>query len=411
MNYDEFKSKVTSFGQEHLINLYERLDEKGKKALLNQVANINFAEVQKLFDLTKEKKSFEEVKIEPIKACDAETLSEEEKAELISIGTDAIKSGKLAVIMMAGGQGTRLGHTGPKGTFEFGLDGHTTIFETYIKQFKEAEEKYGVAVPWYIMTSKENNQDTIEFFYKNDYFGYEEGIKTFFTQNELPMLDEDGKLIISEDGLVKEAANGHGGVFEALVTSGLLNQFKERGIEWLFICGVDNILAHMCDPLLLGYSIKNNYMVTSVSCIKENPDEKVGVLCTKNGKPSVVEYTELTDDLRYARKENGELVLSEAHIIMNLFNVSVISGIAEKALPYHVAHKKSNIVDVDGNVIVPDKPNAYKFESFIFDAFERLPELGVLRYKREDCFAPIKNAEGVDSPETARALYKAYHNL
>ena len=411
MNYDEFKSKVTSFGQEHLIKLYERLDEKTRKRLLTQVADMDFNEVQKLFNLTKETKNFDEVKIDPVEACDAEKLSEEERNEYIKIGEEAIKNGKLAVVMMAGGQGTRLGHTGPKGTFDFGLDSHISIFETFIKQFKDAEEKYGVVVPWYIMTSKENVKETIEFFYNNNYFGYEEGIRTFFSQNELPMLDETGKVIVDENGLVKEAANGHGGVFDALVSNGVLKQLRDLGVEWLFICGVDNILAHMVDPLLIGYSIKNNLTATSVSCIKANPEEKVGVLCLKNGKPSVVEYTELTDDLRYAKKENGELCFSEAHLLMNLFNVSLIEGIAEKQLPYHVAHKKSDIIDEEGNVHKPDAPNAYKFEAFIFDAFERLPKLGVLRYKREECFAPIKNAEGVDSPETARALYKAYHNL
>ena len=411
MNYDEFKSKVTSFGQEHLIKLYERLDEKTRKRLLTQVADMDFNEVQKLFNLTKETKNFDEVKIDPVEVCDAEKLSEEERNEYIKIGEEAIKNGKLAVVMMAGGQGTRLGHTGPKGTFDFGLDSHISIFETFIKQFKDAEEKYGVVVPWYIMTSKENVKETIEFFYNNNYFGYEEGIRTFFSQNELPMLDETGKVIVDENGLIKEAANGHGGVFDALVSNGVLKQLRDLGVEWLFICGVDNILAHMVDPLLIGYSIKNNLTATSVSCIKANPEEKVGVLCLKNGKPSVVEYTELTDDLRYAKKENGELCFSEAHLLMNLFNVSLIEGIAEKQLPYHVAHKKSDIIDEEGNVHKPDAPNAYKFEAFIFDAFERLPKLGVLRYKREECFAPIKNAEGVDSPETARALYKAYHNL
>ena len=411
MTVDEFKIKAIAYGQTHLIKLYERLNEDKQKKLLNQVSAIDFDEAKRLFDLTKVKAEFGDVKVEPITACDANALSESEKEELIEIGTEAIKDGKLVVVMMAGGQGTRLGHSGPKGTFDFGLDSHISIFETYIKQFKEAEEKYGVTIPWYIMTSRDNVKETIEFFLNHDYFGYEEGIRTFFSQNELPMLDEDGKLIIGENDLVKEAANGHGGVFDALVSNGVLDQLKSLGIEWIFICGVDNILAHMVDPLLLGYSIKNNYKVTSVSCIKANPEERVGVLCKKNGKPSVVEYTELTDELRYAKKENGELLLSEAHLLMNLFNIDVISQIAEKELPYHVAHKKSDIVDEEGNVIRPDAPNAYKFESFIFDAFERMPEMGVLRYKREECFAPIKNAEGVDSPETARALYKAYHNL
>ncbi|MBR3280294.1 MAG: UTP--glucose-1-phosphate uridylyltransferase [Clostridia bacterium] len=411
MNYEDFVQKVTSYGQEHLIKLYERLDDNKKEKLLEQVSNINFDEVNNLYALAKEKKEFSDVEINPVEACDASKLSIEEKERLEKIGIEAIKSGKLAVVMMAGGQGTRLGHSGPKGTYDFGLDSHISIFESFVKQFKEAEEKYGVPVPWYIMTSRENIKDTVEFFQSHNYFNYEEGIRTFFSQNELPMLDEDGKLIVDENGLIKEAANGHGGVFDALVSNGVLSQLKSLGIEWIFICGVDNILAHMVDPLAVGFSIDNGFKCTSVSCIKANPEEKVGVLCIKNGKPSVVEYTELTDELRYAKKENGELLFSEGHLLMNLFNVSVISEIAEKELPYHVAHKKSNIVDEEGNVIKPDAPNAYKFESFIFDAFERLPQIGVLRYKREDCFAPIKNAEGVDSPETARALYKAYHNL
>ena len=411
MTYDEFKEKVTSYGQEHLIKLYERLDDEHKTYLLNQVETINFEEVKALYALTKEHKEFTNVKIEPIDACDANTLSKEEKDEYIRIGEDAIKSGKFAVVMLAGGQGTRLGHSGPKGTFDFGLDSHISIFETYINQLKKAKEKYKVTIPWYIMTSRENNNETIEFFEKNDYFGYKNGIKSFFAQKELPMLDESGKLIVGENGLIKEAANGHGGVFNALVEDGILEELIKNKVEWIFVCGVDNVLAPLVDPLLVGYSIKNNYLATPYSCIKSNPDEKVGMLCLKNGKPSVVEYTELTDELRYAKKENGELLLSEAFIMMSLFNVSVISDIAKVNLPYHVAHKKSDIVDEDGNVIKPDKPNAYKFESFLFDAYERLPKLGVLRYKREECFAPIKNAEGTDSPETARALYKAYYNL
>lgn len=409
MKENEFYEKLKEYGQEHIIGYYEKQDEETRKRLMMQVHNMDFDELKELYDLTKTKKAFDNVKVEPIHAQDASKLSEEEQEELTKLGEEIIKNKKFAVIMMAGGQGTRLGHSGPKGTFDFGLENHKTIFESFIDQFKIAREKYGIAIPWYIMTSKENNQETIEFFFRNNYFGYEEGIKTFFSQNELPMIDEEGKLIMDENGLIKEAANGHGGVFEALVKNGILDQLKRDGIEWVFTCGVDNIIANLIDPLLLGYSAKHNYMATSISCIKENPDERVGMLCYKNGKPSVVEYTELTDDLRYARKENGELVLSEAHIMMNLFNCSVIADIAKEKLPYHVAHKKCNIVKEDGSVIVPDSPNAYKFETFIFDAFERLDEIGVLRYKREDCFAPIKNAEGSDSPETARALYLAKH--
>ena len=214
------------------------------------------------------------------------------------MGEKIIREGKYAVVMMAGGQGTRLGHNGPKGTFDFGLASHKTIFEVFADKLKYVREVLGVTVPWYIMTSKDNNKQTVDFFEANNYFDYKDGIKTFFNQKELPMMDESGKLILDENGLVKEAANGHGGVYEALVENGALDEMKKDGIEWLFICGVDNVLAKLVDPVLVGYSALNNYKITSVSCIKANPQEKVGVLCKKNGRPSVVEYTEMPDDLK-----------------------------------------------------------------------------------------------------------------
>lgn len=410
-NLEEIKEKLKKYGQEHLLLSYERLDEDGKEKLLNQIENIDFEECKRLFDLTKKKKEFENVKLEPLKVQDATRLSVEELKNITFKGEKLIKQGKYAVVMMAGGQGTRLGHTGPKGTFDFGLDSHKTIFEVLTDKFKEARDILGVTIPWYIMTSRDNNKDTISFFEKNNYFGYKDGIKSFFVQKELPMMDESGKLIIGEDGLVKEAANGHGGVYQALVDSGALAQMEKDGIEWIFICGVDNVLVKLVDPVLLGYSDLNNYKITSVSCIKNYPQEKVGVLCKKNGRPSVVEYTEMPDELKEEINEDGELKYGEGHVLMNLFNISVIADIAKNNLEYHVAHKKCDYMNEAGEMVKATEPNAYKFESFLFDAFERLDEIGVLRYHREECFAPIKNAEGNDSPETARELYKAYYNL
>ena len=398
-------------GQEHLLIAYERLDEEGKKALKKQIETIDLEECRRLYALTKKKKEFSDVKLDPILASDASTLADEEIEKITQVGEEEIRKGKYAVVMMAGGQGTRLGHTGPKGTFDFGLKSHKTIFEVFADKFKEAKKAFGVSVPWYIMTSRENHQDTVDFFEKHDYFGYREGVKKFFIQKELPMLDENGKLMLDENNRIKEAANGHGGVYEALVESGTLEEMKQDGIEWIFICGVDNVLAKLIDPVLLGYSKLNQYKITSVSCIKTNPQERVGVLCKKNGRPSVIEYTELPNELKEARKENGELLYSEAHLIMNFFHISVISEIAENTLEYHVAHKKCDYKNEKGEMIKATEPNAYKFETLLFDAFERLDEIGVLRYHREECFAPIKNAEGVDSPETARKLYEDYYQL
>lgn len=410
MSLEEVKEKLKKYGQEHLLLSYERLNDAGKEKLLEQIENINFEECKELFELTKQTKKFDDVKLEPLKVTDASKLTDEEITKITRLGEKIIKNGKYAVVMMAGGQGTRLGHNGPKGTFDFGLASHKTIFEVFADKFKEVERVFGVTVPWYIMTSRDNNKQTTDFFEKNNYFGYK-GIKTFFNQKELPMMDESGKLVLDENGLVKEAANGHGGVYEALVENGALDEMKKEGIEWLFICGVDNVLAKLVDPVLVGYSAMNNYKITSVSCIKAEPQEKVGVLCKKNGKPSVVEYTEMPDELKEAVNEDGELKYGEGHILMNLFNISVISDIAKNKLEYHVAHKKCDYMDENGNMVKATEPNAYKFETLLFDAFERVDDLGVLRYHREECFAPIKNAEGKDSPETARALYEEYYNL
>lgn len=411
MSLEEVRELLKKHNQEHLMLSYERLDEQGKEKLLKQIEATDFEECERLYNLTKTKKEFSNIELDLLKTTDTTHLSFEEIKKITFKGEKLIKEGKYAVVMMAGGQGTRLGHSGPKGTFDFGLASHKTIFEVFADRFKEAKDILGVTIPWYIMTSRENNKETIEFFEKNNYFGYKEGIKKFFVQKELPMMTEDGKLLLDENGFIKEAANGHGGVYEALVDNGILEEMKNDGIEWIFICGVDNVLVKLIDTVLLGYTALNNYKITSVSCIKEYPQERVGVLCKKNGKPSVVEYTEFPDELKEAVNENGELMYGEAHLLMNLFHISVINDIAENALPYHVAHKKSDYMNESGEVVKATEPNAYKFESFLFDAFERLDEIGVLRYHREECFAPIKNAKGQDSPETARELYETYYHL
>lgn len=409
MNFEEMKSLLKKNGQEHVILAYDRANNVTKEKILNQVERIDFEKLKELYDLTKQKVEFEDSKIEPIPYVDAEKLSNDEKERYIKMGEEIIKSGKLGVVTMAGGQGTRLGHKGPKGTFDMGLPSHKSLFEILTDYLTEVNDKYGVTIPWYIMTSKENNDETVKFFESHNYFNYpKEGISHFFKQGELPMLDENGKLIINEEGIIKEAADGHGGIFEAMFKEGALEDMKERGIEWIFVGSVDNPLVQMADPLFIGYIAANNYMAASKTITKVGPQEKVGVFCKKNGKPYVIEYTEISEDMANQRDESGELVFGEAHMLLNLFNISTLEKVKEVKLPFHVAHKKSNIVDEIGNVIVPTEPNAYKFETFLFDVFSLIPEVGLLRGKREDNFAPIKNAEGVDSPETARKLYEDY---
>lgn len=411
MDFEEMKNILEKYGQEHVLLAYERLSEDGKKILLEQVGRVDFEQVNKLFEITKAVPELGDATIEPIPYVDTLKLTDEEKNRYIEEGERLIREGKLAVVTMAGGQGTRLGHNGPKGTFDLGLESHKCLFELLCDTLKCTKEKCGVAVPWYLMTSKENNDDTVKFFEEHNYFDYpKDAVRMFFKQSELPMLDENGKVVIAENGLIKEAADGHGGIFEAMFRNGVLQDMKEKGIEWVFVGGVDNPLTRMTDPLFLGFASLNNYMAASKTIAKGYPEEKVGVFCKKNSVPYVIEYTEISDEMAHQRNEDGELVFAESHVLLNMFNIKTLEKIKEAKLPYHSAHKKATYMNEAGEIIVPEKPNAYKFEAFIFDAFSLLPEVGLLRGVREEEFAPVKNAEGNDSPETARKLYLDYHS-
>lgn len=408
---NEIKFDLKKYGQEHLLNNFDKLDESKQKRLLEQLSNIDYELINGLYNGTKKEIKNEKDTIEPIEYLDKFKLNEKYKI-YEGIGKTAIKEGKLAVVTMAGGQGTRLGHSGPKGTYDIGLDSHKSLFELLADGIKEEAKKYDVTIPWFIMTSRENNNDTIEFFAKNRNFGYEKDKNLFFfIQEELPMVDMEGKILIGEDGLVKEAANGHGGIYEALVKNGMTKKMRELGVEWVFIGGVDNCLVKMVDPVLMGIAIDKKVTAAGKSVVKANPKEKVGVFCKKNGRPSVIEYTEIPDDMSEQVDDNGELVFGESHILCNLFNIDAIERMGNKPLPYHTAFKKATYIDKDGNKVVPDGPNAYKFEAFLFDAFGELDDMAILRVNREEEFAPVKNAAGVDSPETARELYRKFYKL
>ena len=408
-NIEEIKHKLKKYGQEHLLIFYDKLDEKKQNELLRQIDEIDFDLVNSIYSRTRDIAKQEDAKIEPIDFIDKYKLKDRYKY-YEDIGKKAIKEGKLACVTMAGGQGTRLGHSGPKGTFDIGLESHKSLFELLCDYLKEESNKYDVQIPWFIMTSKQNNQDTIDFFKKNKYFGYEKNVY-FFIQGELPMVDTEGKILIDEDGLIKEAADGHGGVYESLLKSGMTEKMKELGTQWVFIGGIDNCLVKMVDPVLMGIAIDKGVTAAGKSVVKANPHEKVGAFCKKNGKPAVIEYSEITDEMAEARNKDGELLYGESHILCNLFNISAIERMGKTPLPYHSAYKKATYIDKNGNKIVPDSPNAYKFEAFLFDAFGEVDDMAILRVKREEEFAPVKNASGVDSPETARKLYNDFYKL
>ncbi len=410
---EEAKAILKKYNQEHLLNGYEKLEEKKQKQLLDQIMSIDFELIKSLYNNTKKEDESNNDKIEPMEYLDKYKLNDKYKY-YENIGKQAIKEGKLAAVTMAGGQGTRLGHNGPKGTYDIGLDSHKSLFELLSDYLKEEGKRYGVTIPWFIMTSRENNKQTVEFFEKHKFFGYQKDKNIFFfIQGELPMVDTEGKILIGEDGLIKQAADGHGGIYESLVKSGMTEKMRHLGIEWVFIAGVDNCLVKMADPVLMGIAIDKGVTVACKSIVKANPHEKVGVFCKRNGKPGVIEYSEITNEMAEAVDENGELLYGESHILCNLFRIDAVERMGVTPLPYHSAFKKAKFIDKDGNLVVPDSPNAYKFEAFLFDAFGKVDDMAILRVKREEEFAPVKNADsaGVDCPSTARKLYEEFNHL
>ena len=408
-NYVEI---VKKYNQEHLLKYIDLIStNEGKNNLINDIENIDFEKLNRLFALSNQnfKNSMKTVMLEHIRVFDKSRFSDEENNEILKIGEDIIANNQYAVVTMAGGQGTRLGHKGPKGSFILNVKPEPkSLFQIIAENLIKANNKYGIILNWYIMTSTENNDETVKYFEDNNYFGYNSENVKFFKQGNLPLLSEDGKLVINSEYRIKYAASGNGTIYQAMFNDGVIDDMKRKGIKWVFIGSVDNALLNMVDPMLLGLTKKRGTEIASKTIVKNSPYEKVGVFCKKNGKPGVIEYSEIPETLIEEVDENGELMYGESHIMCNLYTLDAIEKIANVELPYHSAHKKVDFMQEDGNMFYAKEPNGYKYEAFIFDGFELFDDITLYRGKREEDFAPVKNAEGVDSPETATKLYNDF---
>ena len=340
---------LKQYKQEHIINLLNKLEEKQKEELIEQINNIDFHQIMELYENTKKEIEIKENKIESVAYLDKEKLTKSDKERFDELGERAIVSGQYAVVTMAGGQGTRLGHTGPKGTFKLDVYGKGKyLFEILAENLKEANKKFNTIIPWYIMTSKENNDETQEFLEKHNYFGYDKNSVMLFKQGELPLVNTEGKMLIGKNLKIKEASDGNGGVFTSLRTTGMLADMKERGVKWIFIGGVDNAILKMADITLLGMAIDKDVQIASKSVVKANPHERVGVFCKMNNHPKVIEYSELPEKMAEEVDENGELKYGESHIMCNLFTIDAIEKISKEPLIYHSAFKKNSYIDENG---------------------------------------------------------------
>ncbi|MCI3919179.1 UDPGP type 1 family protein [Paenibacillus sp. TRM 82003] len=401
--YNELYKNAQAYSQEHLLKYYSSLSEASKEKLLGQIEKLDYAALRELFHHTKQP-SVSIGGISPIEAYNSEDFSEEERKQLTETGWDRLRQGKVAALVVAGGQGSRLGHEGPKGTYDIGLPSGKSLFQLQAERLLNLSRRVGRSIPWYIMTSPENHQETTRYFQASEYFGYIPEDVFFFCQNVLPALDSGGRVLLSAKDEIGLTPSGNGDVFASMKRSGVLDDLKRRGVEWLFYYNVDNALIRVVDPLFVGTAAYHNHPIATKVAEKAYPEEKVGILCLKDGRPAVLEYMDVPKELMYATNSSGHLTYGLANLSIHLFRTDFIERYASTNIPYHVAHKAVKYIDDQGHPVQPASPNAYKFEKFIFDFFPFTERMTVLKIRREEEFAPVKNKDGKDSPATARRL-------
>ncbi len=324
-------------------------------------------------------------------------------AKARQVGEEALRAGRVCAFTLAGGQGTRLGYSGPKGTFGVSPVLKKSLFQVFAEKLLAASLRYGRTIQWFILTSTINNEETRAFFKSNDYFGLAAKDVHFIIQGLLPAVDTDGQIILEERASIALSPDGHGGSLRALVRSGAIDQMDAAGIDIISFFQVDNPLIRCIDPEFIGFHILGNSELTSKALPKAYPEEKVGIFCQRDGTSLVIEYSDMPERLITEKDDHGDLKFRGGSIAIHLFDRDFVKKIvADSQLPFHVAHKKVSYVDSVGAKVVPEEPNAYKFEMFVFDSLPFAKNPIIIETAREDDFSPVKNAEGVDSPETCR---------
>jgi len=384
--------------QFHIIEHLESLSEKEAAKPTEQIEAIDWT----FLDYLKESPKKSSV-IEPIPALqikDIDNMSETYK----TIGSKAIKDGKLCLLLLAGGQGTRLGHDKPKGAYNMGITKDLYIFELLIEHTMDVVKMTDTWIHMYIMTSDINYHDTISFFKEHNYFGYNPDFLHFFVQELNPATDFDGRLLLSSRDSLALSPNGNGGWFSSLKRCGLLDTILSSDMEWINVFSVDNVLQRIADPIFLGATIHSKKMCGSKVVYKASAEEKVGAICKENGKPHIIEYYELSKDMMYQTNEDGSLAYGYGVILNYLFPIHRLKETLDIKMPLHVVKKAVPYINSTGELITPTEPNAYKFETLALDLIHEMDDCLVYEVSREKEFAPVKNRVGVDSVDTAREL-------
>ena len=400
MTFEAAFEKLKTYGQEHVLKYYDSLSDSEKSSLLEQIDSTDFSVIS---CLERKGELGKKGTISPLPAMQIEEI-EAQKEHFRKTGLEAIKAGKVGAVLLAGGMGTRLGSDDPKGMYNIGITREVFIFQRLIENLLEVVKEAGTWIPLYVMTSDKNHQATTSFLKEKEYFGYHPDYVFFFQQEMAPATDYQGKIFLEKPYKMSTSPNGNGGWFISMDRAGILDHVRESGVEWLNVFAVDNVLQRIADPVFVGATIEKNVEVGSKVVKKNAPDEKVGVMCLEDGRPSIVEYYELTDELMNAKDENGDPAYYFGVILNYLFKVSALEEIMAKQLPLHVVEKKIPYLDEQGEEQKPETPNGYKFEQLVLDMIHELNSCLPFEVVRNREFAPIKNKTGVDSVESARRL-------
>lgn len=414
-HFEQQQKRLQQFGQEHLLHFWDILSDAERHHLLQEIEGVDLELITRIIQestaTTPQTTRSELDSITPIRGQAWESLDISERAALANQGMRALREGKAAAFLVAGGQGTRLGFSGPKGAFDIGLPSHKSLFQLQAERLLQLGKQCGKPIRWYIMTSVENHKETLAFFDAHKNFGMGMEQIRFFTQGELPVVDTAGKILLFQKGKLSMGPNGNGGCFQALSENGILDEMRMHGVEWVFTYGVDNALVKVCDPRFLGYAMSSGLPAAGKTVAKAHAQERVGVFCLRDKLPSVIEYSEMTPEMNQRTNAQGELLFGSANLAIHLFRRDFLEEQAQGALPYHIAFKTIPFINTQGQLVTPSSPNAFKFELFMFDLFPKTKGMALLEVLREEEFAPVKNppTAEADSPLTARRLILNLH--
>ncbi len=404
MTFEEAKTLLQQHDQEHVLSFWGQLTDTEQVQLLAQIEDIDFTSMAQMQDKLQSGLDADGAAGGDIMPAPVMELDEVQKAASASkdVGGAALRAGRVGVLLVAGGQGSRLGFEGPKGAFEIGPLSGASLFEIHARKVLALERIYEAEIPLYIMTSQANDADTRKFFADNDYFDLDPSRVLFFSQGMWPALDEAGKLILETPAKIFMNPDGHGGTIRALDVKGMFADMDKRGVSTLFYFQVDNPLVEVADPVFIGLHLQNKADVSVKVCAKRDAGEKIGAVAIRDGRSCIVEYSELTPEQMTATGPDGRLRLLYGSVAIHVFSVDFLKKCAQRPMLLHLAHKQVPYVDAQGATVKPDRPNAWKFEKFIFDVLPDADKVLHVAFDRTREFSPVKNAEGEDSPATTQ---------